>query len=330
MKSAFGRVLARFLARDPAEIATRAASFRIGSEDGRRLVEGLGSAFIAGYNAMLRRESFEDVAAEGMLVPPHFRPFFFEGAAMGYFPRGYLSLEFSARRVESDLMRMHPAFLYLYYVGLGFWYAFRHRGRPASLESIAPSLDPMYFPLCYDGFGFKVGFFDYPRDPGARRRLERCPPEHRHAIHQGFGRALFFVYMDDEAGFGRVRDATAPDFQADLEFGRSLALGFTRVDRPLVLVEHIAAGGAAYVGPRLTGVTWALTARSMHDPEYFDACLGGAPEPARSLLRRLPEVCRDALAASRSYREWQEKCEEKATRIYLSETVAPDSEAREA
>jgi len=90
---------------------------------------------------------------------------------------------------------MDPAFLYLYYVGLGFWYGIRHPRDPALLERLHPHLDPMYLPLCYDGFGFKVGFFDHVRNPEARRRLDRCPGEYLSAAHQGFGRSLFFVYM---------------------------------------------------------------------------------------------------------------------------------------
>ncbi len=300
--------LRRLLERDPGEIERRAAGFSIASPEGRRLVARLGEAFIGGYNAMLRLESPGRVAGQGALVDPHFRPFFFEGAAMGYLPRGYLSRGFSRDSAERDLLQMHPGFLYLYYVGLGFWIAMRHPRRPSSIESLREHLDPMYLPLCYDGFGFKIGFFDYPGRHAARGLLDRCPAERRAAIYQGFGRSLFFVYMDDEASFLRERDAERGRHREDMEFGRSLALAFTGIDRPQTIAAHVAAArDEGELGARLTGITWALTAREMSDPDYFHRCVARAPEGWGPLLSGFPAICRKAFSESTSYAEWQSK-----------------------
>lgn len=319
-------ILLSFLRRDPAEIGRRALRFRIESEEGRDLVSRLGAAFIRGYNAMLTLPGRREVVEEGMRVESHFRPFFFEGAAMGYLPRGYLVRGFDARTAERDLMVMHPRFRYLYYVGIGLWFGFRHRGRPGALQALAPHLDPMYLPLCYDGFGFKVGFFDYPERASARNVLDRCPPEHRAALHQGFGRALFFVYMDDDEGFEREAASGEPEHRGDLELGRSLAAGFTGIDRPQRLLDHVAAAGSGEkLAARLTGVTWALTAREMNDPDYFGQCLSRVEGESRRLLRRLPEVCRDALSRSRSYPEWQQRTREEAMKLYTTASKAQRS-----
>ena len=266
---------------------------------------------------MITMGSPEEVAAAGTRVPVHFRPFFFEGAAMGYLPRGYLSRGYSPGTAEQDLLAMHPGFRYLYYVGLGFWYGMRHPRRPSSLARLAPHLDPVYFPLCYDGFGFKVAFFDYTRRPSAMGLLERGPAEHRAALYQGFGRALFFVFMDDEEGFRDVQDRVPPGRRADLEFGRSLALAFTGVGRPLVIARHLAsARDAEEKAARLMGVTWALAAREMNDAEYFRECVGRAPLATGELLTLLPALCREALDGAVDYIDWQARTRAGVTRAF--------------
>ncbi len=317
-------LLLPLLRRNPAEIARQARRFHIDTDEGHQLVSRLGAAFIAGYNTMLTARGPREVKDEGMRVDPHFRPFFFEGAAMGYLPRGYLLRGFEVANAERDLMAMHPRFRYLYYVGLGFWYGFRHRRSPSRIAAIEPHVERLYYPLCYDGFGFKLGFFEYPQRPAVRRVLDRGPAEHRSVLWQGFGRALFFVYMDDEKSFESEKAAARDEHRDDLEFGRSLALAFTGLDRPERIVTHLdAARGGRDQAARLLGVTWALTAREMNDPDYFGECVGRAPAETGKLLRRLPELCRGALDRSGSYAEWQRKTREAVLGAY-----PPPGEAR--
>jgi hypothetical protein len=311
-------LLLRFLRRDPGEIERRAAGFAIRGEHGRGLVARLGQAFLGGYNAMLELPSLERVSEAAAQVEPHFRPFFFEGAAMGYLPRGYLSSGFRLQSAERDLLQMDPGYRYLYYVGLGFWMAMRHPGQADAIESLGPHLDPMYVPLCYDGFGFKVGFFDYPRHPErARALLGRVPVEHRRAAQQGFGRSLFFVFMEDETGFRRERDEVHRDLRMDREQGRSLALAFTGVDRPRGIEEYLEhAADETELSARLTGVTWALTAREMNDRAYFQRCMADATDGWRDLFLRLPGLCLQALQQSAHYSEWQERSRDAALAAY--------------
>src|SRR5262249_53753084 len=154
----------------------------------------------------------------------------------------------------------------------------RHPRRPVSIERLADHVNPIYLPLCYDGYGFKVGFFDYPRFHHARRHLLRCPPHRPAAAYQGFGRALFFVYMEDEVSYRLERDAVPIEHRYDLEQGRSLAIAFTGVDRPVVLAAHVAAArDETERRARLLGVTWALTAREMSDAPHFRRCVAQAP-----------------------------------------------------
>ena len=43
---------------------------------------------------------------------------------------------------ELLLLGLAPGFLYLYHVGLGFWFGFRHPRRPESLRALADHTDP--------------------------------------------------------------------------------------------------------------------------------------------------------------------------------------------
>lgn len=299
-------LLRSLLRRPPGEIARRSAGFALRQPEDRERLDRLGAAFIAGYNAMLRDAPLRDIAAEGGAVAARERPFFFEGAAMGYLPRGWLDGRASARHAQADLLGMHPAYLYLYYVGLGFWHALRYPRRPESIEAMRDHLDPVLLPLCYDGFGFKVGFFDALRRPEARRVLERCPPGRRAAAEQGFGRALFFVHRDDEPAFRRAADAMEGRHRLDLETGRSLALAFSGVDRPAAMAAHVAAAGDVSLRrARLTGVTWALAARAMTDAGYFARCVDDAPPDWKPLMRDLPALCEAARGGARDYADWQ-------------------------
>lgn len=310
--------LLALMRRSTGEIEKRSRGFRIAGGNGRTLVSGVGGAFLGGFNAMLARPSLAEVAADGEGVAVHFRPFFFEGAAMGYLPRRALWPGVGRERAEADLLSLSPAYRYLYYVGLGFWFGMRSR-RPHALLAMKPHLDPMHFPLCFDGYGFKRAFYDDGSRPGVLESLADSPEEFRAPLYQGFGRALHFVFMDDPAGYEALVARAPVGRRLDLEFGRALALGFTRIDRPAALVEHVAAArDDATRAARLGGLTWALTARRMNDESYFRACLAAAPPDAGGLLARLPALCDDAFAASSSYGEWQEKTRVAATEAWRS------------
>jgi hypothetical protein len=319
MRSVLRPLLLPLLRRAPDEVERQLPHFSVTTAEGRELVVAVGKAFLGGYHAMLNARTYAEVSAAGRLVDPHFAPFFFEGAAMGYLPRAAYTKGAGRDLVESDLLAMDPRFLYLYYVGLGFWYGFRHRSRPETLEVLAPYLNPFYAPLCYDGFGFKLGFFDFPKRPDARAALTRAPATRRAAIYQGFGRALYFVCMDDEARFEREKAAAPGEHRDDMESGRSLAVAFTGLRRPAAILAHLtAANDDAMLGERLLGVTWALTAREMNDPAHFAVCLATvAPEP-RALLALLPQRCREAQTASRSYEEWRMKTKAAAIDAYAA------------
>lgn len=312
-------ILLPVLRRRPDEVEKQARHFSLAGPEGKELVAGVGRAFLGGYHAMLEARSLSDVSVVAASVERHYRPFFFEGAAMGYLPRRYFTADVGRDRIEADLLAIDPRFLYLYYVGLGFWYGFRHPRRPGALETLAARLDPFYFPLCYDGLGFKIGFFDVPARPARRKLLEKAPAHRQAPIYQGFGRALFFVCMNDEDRFKREKTQAPAAYRNDLEAGRALAFAFTGLRRPERILLHFSgASDGDELGSRLLGATWALTAREMNDSDYFLECVGLLPPAEQALLRLLPQRCREALSRSSSYEEWRTKTKDAVVSEYAS------------
>ncbi len=302
------RRIARILLRQPTDAIERAARrFSMGDPNDRARLSRLGSAFLSGYHTMLDADSVEAGFSGLTGIPAYERPFWAEGAAMALPARSYFDRSVSPVVFGATLDRYVSGFLYLGYVGLGFWFGFRHPRAPSRIKrDLAPWLDPLYLPLCYDGWGFKLGFFDWPARPGVVRRLDRCPQEYRSAAWQGFGRALYFVLRDDEARFAAL--ATDDQQAYDLESGRSLALAFTRVDQPDAIARHLdAAEDERRLEARLVGTAWALTARYRGDRDYLEECLGGLAEPWRARLSSLPETTLAAERRAVSYSDWRER-----------------------
>ena len=61
--------------------------------------------------------------------------------------------------------------------------------------------------------------------------------------------------------------------------------------------------------------------REMNDAAYLESCLSTLSGRERELLRRLPELCRDALAASKDYREWQARTRASALELWTGSVV---------
>jgi len=153
------------------------AKFGIAVEDPvclRRIREIL-TAFFSGFECGLKRPA--ELRRLEEAVDPLLRPFFHEGAAMGFVPHGYLGLtpwRKSLLRFEEALGEGDP-YVLMSYVGLGFWLGFQYSNAAPRLEARAAELrQTKYRHLLHDGYGFKVGFFDFPRlEPRDLARLER-------------------------------------------------------------------------------------------------------------------------------------------------------------
>jgi hypothetical protein len=140
----------------------------------RRIREIL-TAFFSGFECGLKTPG--ELRRVEETVDPFLRPFFHEGAAMGFVPHGYLGLtsrKTSLLGFEEAFGEEDPCPL-MSYVGLGFWLGFQHSKGIAKMDACAADLrQKKYRHLVHDGYGFKVGFFDFPRlEPADVTRLER-------------------------------------------------------------------------------------------------------------------------------------------------------------
>ncbi len=242
-------------------------------------------------------------------LEPHYRPFAHEAVAMGLPLR--LGAGFSAGRFERDLVGRFPAYTYLYYVGLGFWYALSG-GRFGRLQRVAQSLDRMYRYLCFDGFGFKYGFFDYGRRFERVERLMELDGYRAHAAMQGVGRSLWFRFMGDaERLTSEIRRFPAA-YQGDLAGGLGLAAVFVHSDRLETAWDLAGRIPPEWRSEFQQGMVFALCARKMTNPDYFEQCLARLPAARAAGARQATNQC-DAIEADlrargvwHAYRLWRE------------------------
>lgn len=237
-------------------------------------VDRLLASFAEGFNAMITARSPEAAERHCDNQPMLFSPFAHEGMAMGYTLRNLF--RFDGRSFERDLVMRRPELRYLYYVGLGFWSGMR-RHSAARLEQITQDLDPLYRHLCYDGYGFACGFFDYPENPSALTRLHRITGYARNAAYQGVGRSLWFRFMDRPELLINEIDKLG-EYAADAAAGVGLAAGYVNPDR----LERAQAIGRelplAWRQHFHLGLSFALKARSIQDPDQFEQDLAGMPQ----------------------------------------------------
>jgi len=241
--------------------------------------------FIGGFNAMITKPTTAACRAHCESTPDLYRPFAEEGLAMGYTLRHlfrYRPAEFEAR-----IVKPHPEFRYLYYVGLGFWSGLRKHSQP-KLARIVEELDPLHRYLCYDGYGFSCAFFELPRDAHALRRLDALDGYARKAAYQGVGRALWFQEMDrPEMLIERIR--SSGDDAEDVAAGVGLASVFVNPDR-LVEAQSLAERmPEAWREHFHLGMCFALKARSINDLDRFE----------RDMARLDPKVREAAWASVR-------------------------------
>lgn len=253
----------------------------------RERIRAILEAFFGGFECAIKTPGrLAPGAAElGALL----RPFYSEGAAMGFGARNLLRLRgtsFTLRRFERLAIPPDDPFVFLRYVGLGFWLGFRFSKRAGRVERAAERLRARGMRhLVHDGYGFQTGFFSLPRSAGAPERLRTLPGFSRVSAFNGLGRSLWFFWMDRPregveytASFGEDRDAVLG--------GMGLAAGFTFPD-DLSRAYGVADG----LDPELRrhfqkGIRIALYVRRRNDPDYLEQCVGALPAQLAERARR--------------------------------------------
>ncbi len=285
-----------FHVHDPADVAT---------------VEQICGAFAGGFNMMLTKGRQRGWAFSDS-QPMFLRPFAEEGAAMAY--SLHELFRFTPERFEREVVGARPQYVYLHYVGLGFWHAMRNSS-PHRLGRIVSRLDPPHGMLCWDGYGFKVGFFDYERDPSAIGRLAEISGYARHVAHQGLGRSLWFRYFGDPNRLIETLESLGP-FAGDAASGVGLASAFATIDRPAQAFQLVEQFPEAWRGQALLGMTFGYKARALCSSEFFDCKIATLDQERRGAIRAAVAQC-DLVEAqvrreggSGGYRRWRERLTE--------------------
>lgn len=260
----------------------------------RERVQEIARTFIRGYNAMVLADEPVEVRWTLADVPDYFRPFGYEGAAMGFgawarvHRRGYADF-------EDTVHELSPETLYQNYVGLGWWLGVWYARRPAALARIVGLLDDRFRLLPFEGLGFRTGFV---RRGEARvcKGFARFGDDACHVCYQGFGRSLWFVYMDDVDDACAVIDALDPGYHGDCYSGLGLGFAYSWLDQ---------AGGLAAVIERvppparldfLQGAAFGWEARQLCDRPLFDRLVARFDAEQREDVHRAVEIVHDAQA----------------------------------
>ncbi|MEV0460201.1 DUF1702 family protein [Catellatospora methionotrophica] len=199
--------------------------FHVKSEEGRQLLETVGSSFLAGYGYAAQARTVADAEADLETVPTRFKGFAYEGAAMGFAVREGLPVG-GRGLVQKFLDGPGDPHVYMAYVGIGWAMARLPRFRWSSLT--AP--DPLLRWLVLDGYGFHQAYFQTDRYVYGQYQEADFPWPGgtfgwyaNHAIDQGIGRAMWFVGGTDAELVARMINRFPEPRRADMYSGAGLA-----------------------------------------------------------------------------------------------------------
>jgi hypothetical protein len=304
------RAVARLATRDPGFLRGFTMDFPFADETAARRTTDIANTFLDGYNLLAGGADPHDVRARAAEVPRFFRPFFLEGAAMGFGP---LCLR-TGRKLggfEDFAAELSAATLYQNYVGLGWWLGTFYRARPGRVARVVSGLDERYRLLCYEGIGFRQGFMSAGKRVAATD-IRRGDVPATHLWYQGYGRSLWFVYMGDAAGASRAIDRVPERFRGDSFSGLGTGVAFSWLDRADDYERFHRDVPEGFRAEFEQGMAFGWEARQLAGRELFDELIGRLPDGlVRTVEERVAEVqrVRDQLAADGRtddfYNDWR-------------------------
>lgn len=296
---------------NPESLSVSKLGFQAETPETRKKVEDIGRAFLTGYNTMLTHTNLDEIRKVGEKFPPFLRPFFFEGTAMGYSPKAFFSARYKRENFEEVTCTIKKEYLFLYYIGLGFWYGMRYRHNPRKVEKLVSQLDSDYKYLCYDGFGFKFGFFDYVKNPKVIEKCQKFSGYARHACYQGVGRSLWFVFMSAPERIFEQCNRLEEAYQGDCYSGLGLAVAFTNINNLRFALDFAETIDAKHRGHYYLGFAIAVYTRQMNDNEYFLKQLERLDAQGKETFLNTIEICHDCfdktsrIKTENSYADWR-------------------------
>lgn len=191
----------------------------------KELLETVGRTFLTGYGYAVEARTISDAEQRLEQLPPQFRGFGYEGAAMGYAILDGLPFG-ASHNVEKFLAGRGRDHAYMAYIGVGWAMARLPRFRWSRIRVA----DPLMRWLVLDGYGFHQAYFKTEKyvvqqyqEPDFPWPSEDQQWYSNHAIDQGIGRALWFVGGTEGELVANLIDKFAESRQPDLWSGAGLA-----------------------------------------------------------------------------------------------------------
>jgi enediyne biosynthesis protein E3 len=312
MANQFGRLRSRLLTPSMNETKLSTRGFHVKSPEARQRLETVGESFLTGYSYAAAASSTADAEVRLETVPPEFRGFAYEGAAMGMAVRDGLPIG-GSRHVERFLAGRASKHTYMAYVGVGWAMARVPRFRWSRMYTA----DPLLRWLVLDGYGFHQAYFRTDtyvhgqyQDPGfAWPGAERSPYDNR-VIDQGIGRAIWFVGGTDVERITALLDAFSEERHADLYAGAALAATYAGGvgKAELQLFSERAAKHRQWVAQ---GSAFAATARleaglgNEHTELATEVLCGITPEQAVNVCQEARPAPSSADTGTPAYEVWR-------------------------
>jgi hypothetical protein len=232
--------------------------FRITQSHIVKHLENVGENFLYGYHHALSSKNTSILAMELNIIPPLYRGFAFEGAAMGL---ALLDSVLPLRR------KLFPQFLqgagsphaYMLHVGVGWAFARIPWIRRRIVRHISTH-DPLLKWLIVDGYGFHEGYFYPGKYFRSTDRLGKLTGYAARAFAQGLGRSLWFVEGADTGKIPQTLSRLPASFHSDLWSGVGLACAYAGgVEENEI--KRLKASAGEYLPHLAQGVAFAAKAR---------------------------------------------------------------------
>ncbi|WP_128895406.1 DUF1702 family protein [Longirhabdus pacifica] len=225
-------------------------------------------AFLYGYHSVLQpkldmEQTKRKVNAQ---YDVFFRGFAYEGMGMGLGARTLYKR--SEKKVfEHHIHALSPAYLYQYYVGLGWWLFVRYRFRTEGYRKWLLHLHPVYQSIVFDGVGFHTSLFQTPLQDIVKK-YAAFGPDHERVCYQGLGRCLWFQHQFHIQRIIQALPMFHRRFHADIMSGVGLAAAYSCFDR-LPWIFQTRASIPAHLLPAYSqGLAFGLQARKLQTPDF--------------------------------------------------------------
>jgi hypothetical protein len=260
--------VAKMTVQNPDYLRKFTDGFHFADQAAARRTSDIATTFLTGYNILAKGGTREQVRSRADGVPPYFRAFFYEGAAMGFGPFSWHT-GCGLGMFESFARELSPGTVYQNYVGFGWWLATVYGRRPRHIARVVSGLDFRYRLLCYEGIGFRSGFMSAGRRVNPTGVAPGDTPA-AHVWYQGHGRSLWFVYMGDIAAAVRAATSVSAPYAGDCVSGLGIGVAFSYLDRMADLEPICREIPAGLLAEFEQGLSFGWEARQLADRQLFD------------------------------------------------------------